>query len=209
MESGRGIFIDFDGTLCDSISLLEDAYLRFLDHFGVIGTATEFRSLIGPTVPEIVVTLKKIHCLEASVGELTQEFEHQIAAIYDRVPPMPGAVPFVQMVFTSGWKVVVVTSNSERVTKAWLEEKQLTGFIQGVFGRESVKNGKPAPDLYLKALEASGCTVSRSIAIEDSPRGAEAAIAAGLKTYVLTNEPNGSPKRAKWVKSFSEVLSEL
>jgi HAD superfamily hydrolase (TIGR01509 family) len=49
-----------------------------------------------------------------------------------------------------------------------------------IFSAEDVVNGKPAPDLYLHAARTSGAAPGRCVVVEDSPRGVEAARAAGM-----------------------------
>jgi beta-phosphoglucomutase-like phosphatase (HAD superfamily) len=45
---------------------------------------------------------------------------------------------------------------------------------------DEVPNPKPAPDIYLEACRRLGADPARSVALEDSPTGAQAAKAAGL-----------------------------
>ena len=61
--------------------------------------------------------------------------------------------------------------------------------------RDDVARAKPAPDLYLSALEGLGVRASEAIAIEDSPNGSTAAKAAGL--YVVA-VPNGVTQRLRF-----------
>ena len=54
------------------------------------------------------------------------------------------------------------------------------------FGTNYFESGqiqKPDPDIYLRAIAQTEADVTRSFAIEDSPTGARAALAAGLKTF--------------------------
>ncbi len=48
-------------------------------------------------------------------------------------------------------------------------------------------NVKPDPELYVQALEQLGVSANEAIAMEDSPNGARAALAAGLHTVVVPN----------------------
>ncbi len=61
---------------------------------------------------------------------------------------------------------------------------QLTGlherFAGRVFSATDVKNGKPAPDLFLHAADRMGVPPSRCVVVEDSRHGVEAARAARM-----------------------------
>jgi len=75
-----------------------------------------------------------------------------------------------------------VASNSE---PEWLEYKlSLTGlkkyFGEAIFHGKLVKRSKPAPDLFLFALEKMGWSATDCLVIEDSVPGVKAGKAAGL-----------------------------
>ena len=71
--------------------------------------------------------------------------------------------------------------------------------------RDDVVHAKPAPDLYLSALEGLGVSASEAIAIEDSPNGSVAAKAAGL--YVVA-VPNGVTRQLQFERA-DLVLTSL
>ncbi|MCF6444062.1 HAD-IA family hydrolase [Nereida sp. MMG025] len=48
---------------------------------------------------------------------------------------------------------------------------------------DMVARGKPAPDIYQKALKDMNLRAQEAIAIEDTPESAQASVAAGIKTY--------------------------
>ena len=52
-----------------------------------------------------------------------------------------------------------------------------------VLGGDEVANPKPAPDIYAAACERLGASPARAVALEDSPTGVAAAMAAGM--YVI------------------------
>ena len=56
----------------------------------------------------------------------------------------------------------------------------LGGVLRGVASGEEVTRSKPAPDVYLLAIERLGAGPAGVVAIEDSATGVAAAVAAGL-----------------------------
>lgn len=56
-----------------------------------------------------------------------------------------------------------------------------------VVTEEDYPNSKPAPDPYLLGLEKMGLGKDKTVVIEDSPRGLQAAISAGLRCIVIRN----------------------
>jgi beta-phosphoglucomutase-like phosphatase (HAD superfamily) len=52
---------------------------------------------------------------------------------------------------------------------------------------EEVARGKPAPDVYLAAVERLGASPGRCVAVEDSTNGIRSAAAAGLGVIAIPN----------------------
>ena len=65
----------------------------------------------------------------------------------------------------------------------WVSDITLIAFCSA----DTVTNVKPDPELYLQALEQLEVEADEAMAIEDSPNGAQAAVA-GLYTVVIPNE---------------------
>lgn len=78
---------------------------------------------------------------------------------------------------------VCVASNSghARLRSSLSQTGLLARFAGRVFSSEDVARGKPAPDLYLHAAAAMGVAPQRCVVVEDSPTGATAALAAGMR----------------------------
>src|SRR5271166_2066937 len=55
----RGLFLDLDGTLADSLGVLRRVYFCFLREFNQEGSDAEFDRLNGPKLSEIVGALQK------------------------------------------------------------------------------------------------------------------------------------------------------
>ena len=79
---------------------------------------------------------------------------------------------------------IAVASNSPR---AFLDQVLATAGVADRFAHtvagDEVADPKPAPDIYLEACRRLHADPERSVALEDSPTGAQAAHAAGL--YVI------------------------
>lgn len=86
-----------------------------------------------------------------------------------------------------------VASNSmhERIRSSLTTVGLFDRFEGRICSAEDVPNGKPAPDVYLKAAETLGVAPERCIAVEDSKFGVQAARAAGMT--VLAYETDMTP----------------
>jgi len=206
-----GLFIDLDGTLADSLSIMYDVYGRFLEHFGFQGNPEEFSELNGVPLSKGVAVLKKKYQLIPEGSTLKSYYEGLILEAYKRVSPNPGAKKLLEAATKADIKIAVVTSTSKMHAQSWLERIHLDKYISVIVGCDSVTQGKPHPDPYLKAMELTGCYASYSLAVEDSQIGAQAATAAKLETYILRPKTKDPIKQEDWpaVAGFMDRLDTL
>jgi dihydroxyacetone kinase phosphoprotein-dependent L subunit len=106
------------------------------------------------------------------------------------VPPRPGIARIVKAALTSGWQVAVASTSAETSVRATLS--RAVGADQAaavaVFAGDIVPRKKPAPDIYLLALDRLGVTADGVVVIEDSRNGLVAATAAGLTCVITVND---------------------
>ena len=79
---------------------------------------------------------------------------------------------------------------------------------------EDVKEGKPAPDVYLLAAERAGFAPADCLVVEDSPTGATAALRAGCKLVGFTGvahdlEAKRQELKAAGVQTIIHDMNEL
>jgi beta-phosphoglucomutase-like phosphatase (HAD superfamily) len=86
-----------------------------------------------------------------------------------------------------GLRLAIVSSSPHWWVDGYLVQLALTGSFERVICREDAAQVKPAPDLYLKALESLGLPAAECLAFEDSPNGVLAARRAGLKVVGVPN----------------------
>lgn len=209
--SDRGVFIDLDGTLADSLASLRGVYHAFLAKFEVKGTEAEFQSLNGPPLLQIVTSLRDIHNLRGELDDLTAQYSAMIREAHETAPPMVGAQLFLERARQRRWRVAVVTSSSHIAAREWLERNRVSDQVDAVVGGDEVVHGKPAPDPYNLAIARTNCTASISLAVEDSRIGARSAISAGLSTWVLGRPDDRSdwPAGVKFIARFTDLLETL
>jgi len=129
---------------------------------------------------------------------------------YEEVVPLPGAMDLLENAVKRGWKLSLVTSNLRVRAENWAARNVFSSLINIVVSADAVRRGKPFPDLYEFALSRSGCTVADSIAVEDSPQGAQAALAAGLRTFVIRSPITSAvawPNKAEFIHQWKDLLS--
>jgi HAD superfamily hydrolase (TIGR01509 family) len=107
-----------------------------------------------------------------------------------KLPPRPGIRRVISAAQDAGWKLGVASTSAEAAVHAILEYavgKERAGRFDVFLAGDCVPKKKPAPDIYLLALEKLGVDASDVLVVEDSRNGLEAAHAAGLRCLVTVN----------------------
>jgi HAD superfamily hydrolase (TIGR01509 family) len=176
------VVFDNDGLLLDT----EEAWTRAEEVlFGRRGhafTMEHKRSLIGSSRAVAAAKLEEM-LGRPGEGEPLMDELHDLVMdeVGKGVAARPGALELLAALGRSGVPVGLA-SNSPR---AFVERSlQAAGLRNGHFGvivaADEVERPKPAPDVYLAACRALDADPERSAALEDSPSGVAAGIAAGM-----------------------------
>ena len=107
-----------------------------------------------------------------------------------KLPPRPGIRRIIGAAQDAGWKLGVASTSAEASVRAVLEYavgKERADRFDVFLAGDCVPRKKPAPDIYLLALERLGVDPAEALVVEDSRNGLEAAHAAGLRCLVTVN----------------------
>jgi dihydroxyacetone kinase phosphoprotein-dependent L subunit len=105
------------------------------------------------------------------------------------VPARPGIARVVAEALGAGWPVAVASTSAEPSVRATLEHAvgAENARAVSVFAGDIVPHKKPAPDIYLVALDSLGLPQDRVVVVEDSRNGLLAATGAGLTCMITVN----------------------
>jgi HAD superfamily hydrolase (TIGR01509 family) len=105
------------------------------------------------------------------------------------VPLRPGVARLLREARDAGVRLAIATTTTPENVTALLDhvgEPGLATWFETIAAGDVVPRKKPAPDIFLLALEQLGLKAEECAAIEDSDNGAMAALGAGLKTLIVT-----------------------
>lgn len=205
------LFIDFDGTLVDTVPLLYENYLSFLKKYGKNGSLEEFISLMGPAIAELIPILKKKHCLEDAEQELVLAYTKDLIKRYtDDAQLIKGAKAFLDFAKKQGLSMTLVTSSSWSLIEGGLKRLNLTSYFDHFVTGEKVKKTKPDSEIYLYALKIASASCANSLAIEDSYNGILSALGANLPTIAIQNAHLIKvPPQVKLVSNWADLLEKF
>jgi HAD superfamily hydrolase (TIGR01509 family) len=118
----------------------------------------------------------------------TQIYTEMAAA--GKLPPRPGIARIIRDAQDAGWKLAVASTSAEPSVRAILDGAagpERAARFDLVLAGDVVAHKKPAPDIYLLALERLGLDPAGVLVIEDSRNGLEAAHVAGLRCLITVN----------------------
>lgn len=140
------------------------------------------RQMLGSSIERAGELLARWVGLEPSEGpRMGRELLLAYRAVVDEhgVQPMPGAARLLNEL-RGRIPIAVASNTNEADTRRVLARSGLPEVFTAIVCAGGVIPPKPAPDLYLSACSALGARPANSVALEDSPLGAEAATAAGM-----------------------------
>jgi HAD superfamily hydrolase (TIGR01509 family) len=206
----RGLFLDLDGTLADSLGVLKQVYRDFLSQHRVEPSDTEFEAMNGPPLATVVSLLRQRHSLPGTDAGLLEGYLRLLGEAHAGASPNRGGRALLEAARERGWRTAVVTSATRAHAEIWLNRHRLREQVDIVVGGDEVSRGKPDPDPYLLAISRTGCDAKASIAVEDSRSGAAAAVAAGLSTHVLADdEEDGWPREVRFIRSLADMIGQI
>jgi HAD superfamily hydrolase (TIGR01509 family) len=107
------------------------------------------------------------------------------------IPLRIGVKRLLEEAYQSGIKLAIASTASVDNVNALLENSldgKIAQFFSVIAAGDMVEKKKPAPDIYLLALEQLNLSPEECLAIEDTHQGLIAATTAGLTTVVTVNE---------------------
>ena len=191
MAGYRAIIFDMDGVLVDSEPLFHDAINRLLTQEGAepVSEGENQETLLGTTIEETWRRLKRSRALPLPVETYMGRYDGMVREMMmQELAPQPGVRELIGVCRERGLPLAVASSSRHSWVDLKLAAIGLTGAFDLVVGGDDVTNGKPAPDIYLKAAAGLGLPPGECIAIEDSPVGIAAAGAAGIYTIAVRTD---------------------
>lgn len=178
----KAIIFDCDGVVVDSEPAAFDLLAQDLaDHGLPLSHDDIARLFIGGTV-------RNLHDQARAMGanfpdSWPDDFYARLYPILaNGVPLVSGILPLLDTLDAKGIPYAIGSNGSQQKMQITLGQHNLINRFKGhLYSGQDMDAPKPAPDLYLHAARALGHPPSACVVIEDSPTGARAARAAGIR----------------------------
>jgi HAD superfamily hydrolase (TIGR01509 family) len=179
------VVCDMDGLLVDSERQERRVWLAAAVERGVAMDEARFATFVGHPADECARMLRGYYGADFDVDAFRAACHRRMHALVaaEGVPLRPGAERWLAFVAGLGVPLAVATSSGPELVHTRLGARR--SLFAAVVTRADVARGKPHPDLYLEAARRLGVAPAACLALEDSPTGARAAMAAGMPLVIV------------------------
>ena len=194
MLERKTVIFDMDGVLVNSEPIYFTVEQKLYKDLGLPVSKDEHDTFVGMSMQKIWRYLKKKYHLNEEVEDLISiHIEKMIEAIdeTDDLKATPSVKSVIKMLKENGWGIAVATSTARRLAEKILQRIGILDDFDVIICGDEVKNGKPEPDIFLKACEFLNTIPENCIVIEDSTNGVSAAISAKMKCVGFKNLSSG------------------
>ena len=181
------VIFDMDDTLVAAADLWRDAEIYLLTSLGAERTEELAIQYKGMNALDVAAT---IHRVIQPRGVMLEECQHRMRGRLlenfrgSEPCEMSGALSCVQMTATHTRIALAFGGPLEAIELA-TKKLGMYPHFSVVLSSESVKRGKPHPDVFLAAVAKLGVRPQDCLVMEDSLVGVEAAIAAGMPVFAV------------------------
>ncbi len=206
----RGIVFDMDGTLLDTERLAHEVWAATEAETGTrypAGFVYQLTGVAGHQTHRLAAeALGDAARSEAFFARYRENYQARLADGAIRLKP--GAEAILHWAKAAGLRLGLATSTRRAVTDHKLAVTGLARFFSVTVCGDEVAASKPAPDIFLVAIERLGLPAGDLVALEDSPNGRSSATAAGLRTLLVPDlAPLTDDQRALAVAVCTDLIA--
>ena len=202
------LIYDMDGLLLDTEGIYTEVTQQIVGEYGKVFDWSVKEKIIGRRAVQAAEILVESLDLPITPQDYLDSRKNVLLEKFKDTAALPGAKEMTTHFFKLGIPQALATSSSSPMFEAKFEKhkKWFSQFAQIVRGDDpELKEGKPAPDIFLLAANRVGVDPAECLVFEDAPTGTEAALAAGMSVVVV---PDPNMDHCHY-KNASQIISSL
>lgn len=203
MSKLKAVLFDMDGVLLDSEPLHDKIAILVLQKFGIEANHDILNKYVGSSSKVMWEDLVVRFSLPSTSEELLDLYWKTIIdeLKISGIQASEGILVLLENLRASKIVTAVASSSRRDFILAVMDYIGIAGYMDEIVDGFSIKNGKPAPDIYLEAARRLGVKSDECLVIEDSTNGINAGKNAGTKVVGYDNPTSlgQSMERADYV----------
>ena len=183
----QALLFDCDGVIADSEAHWNQIDAEHLAHFGVPDYDGRHKAhVIGKSFALSIAFYRDAYNLTAPPDEMNAHRTQVAARFYaQQIPLYPSTVEVLEQCRAMNLKLALATSSVGALIRPFLVRHHIERFFDFIVTGEQVENGKPHPDIYLRAAAGVGVAPANCLVVEDALSGLQAGRAAGARTVAI------------------------
>ena len=189
----KGIVFDMDGVLIEAKDWHYDALNKALKLFGFeisrfdhlttydgLPTRRKLEMLsiehgLPPELHSFINEMKQVYTMEVVHTQCKPRFVHEYA---------------LSKLKTMGYRLGLASNSIKSTIDLMMQKSNLAQYLDVQISAEDVSNGKPDPEIFLKAMERLSLKSSECLIVEDNENGIMAARASGAHVLMVKDVEN-------------------
>ena len=201
----HGAIFDMDGTLLNTERFYTQGWLETADKFGVERNPELAKAMSGSAVTDMPEIMHRFYPGIDAAKYLSIVVDFVKSESEKTLELMPGVKEILEYFKSQNVVMAVASSSLKNVVDANLTRTGIRDYFKVVIGGNQIKNGKPAPDIFLKAAEELGVAPDDCYVFEDSLNGVRAGHAAGASTIMIPDQAEPTEE----IKKICRVYDSL
>ncbi len=188
MSKIKAVIFDMDGVLIEAKDWHYEALNKALQLFGM--EISRYDHLV---TYDGLPTKKKLEMLtyerglpkglHTFINDMKQQYTMEI--VYAECKPRFYHEYALSKLKNEGYNMAVCSNSIRNTIEVMMQKASLEQYLDFYISNQDVKNGKPDPEMYIKAIERMGLNPDECMIVEDNENGIKAARASGANVMIV------------------------
>jgi len=179
----KAVIFDMDGVIIDSEPLHHIAYYKMFNDVNIKVDNDLYESLTGKSTLNVCKQICTIFNLKEAPESLVALKRKHFEYVFENdtnFDLIKGVLDLIKDFHANGLTLILASSASMPSINRIFKRFNLEQYFKAKLSGADLKASKPHPEIFIKAVEASGYNKSECVVIEDSTNGIKAANGAGV-----------------------------
>ena len=208
-----GAIFDMDGVLFDTERIYQQTWHELAEEQGIKLGSGFLRAITGTNGERMRRVVEEHYQVSDGAAVAEECMKRMQEKLSECVPVKDGVREILAFFRERGVRMAVASSSSHEQIEANLAGAGIRAYFEAVVSGTEVEQGKPAPDIFLRAAEQIGCRPEECFVFEDSENGVRAGHGAGCITVMIPDliEPSDQVRPyCSWIcRDFFEVRERV